>query len=102
VNRVPFAGLVLLALASGGADEPLPLTLPLAPAEAFKSFQVRDGFRLDLLAAEPLVIGPGGGGLRRGRAPLRRGDERLSPRPSGERTPEEMDDLITFLLKIQD
>src|SRR5205823_5273608 len=28
------------------------------PAEALKSFRARDGFRLDLLAAEPLVLDP--------------------------------------------
>lgn len=31
---------------------------PRAPAEALQSFQVQDGFRLELLAAEPLVTDP--------------------------------------------
>src|SRR4051812_41780976 len=50
--------MLLLALASIGADDPFPRTAPLAPADALKSFQVLDGFRLELLAAEPLVMDP--------------------------------------------
>jgi putative membrane-bound dehydrogenase-like protein len=62
---------VLLALLACGADEgqgtedkgqktdePLPRAAPLAPADALKSFQAQDGFRLDLVAAEPLVTDP--------------------------------------------
>lgn len=58
-------GLVLGVLAAVNAapcatadDDPLPRFAPKEPAEALKSFQVRDGFRLDLLAAEPLVTSP--------------------------------------------
>jgi putative membrane-bound dehydrogenase-like protein len=41
-----------------GLKEPLPRVAPLSPAEAVKSFQVLDGFRMELLAAEPLVTDP--------------------------------------------
>jgi putative membrane-bound dehydrogenase-like protein len=41
------------------ADEPpLPRFPPIEPTEALKTFQVRDGFRMELLAAEPMVIDP--------------------------------------------
>lgn len=36
----------------------LPRVLPLEPAEALKSFEVKKGFRLELVAAEPLVVDP--------------------------------------------
>ncbi len=58
MNRLLRAGLIVLALATAGADPPLPRTAPLAPADALRSFVVQDGFRLDLLAAEPLVTDP--------------------------------------------
>ncbi|HET6422981.1 MAG TPA: hypothetical protein VFG20_04815, partial [Planctomycetaceae bacterium] len=38
--------------------EALPRVPPTAPAEAAKTFRVLDGFRMDLLAAEPLVASP--------------------------------------------
>jgi putative membrane-bound dehydrogenase-like protein len=44
------------------AAEPLPEKLrgdpPKSPTEAAQTFQVLDGFRMDLLAAEPLVASP--------------------------------------------
>jgi putative membrane-bound dehydrogenase-like protein len=41
------------------ADEPsLPRFAPVEPTQALKSFQARDGFRMELLAAEPIVIDP--------------------------------------------
>jgi putative membrane-bound dehydrogenase-like protein len=49
---------ILLAVVCSGVDEPLPRTAPLAPKEALGSFQVQAGFRLELLAAEPLVASP--------------------------------------------
>jgi putative membrane-bound dehydrogenase-like protein len=52
------AGIVVLAVVAAGADAPLPRTAPLAPQDALRSFQVQDGFRFDLLAAEPLVTDP--------------------------------------------
>ncbi|WP_165243804.1 PVC-type heme-binding CxxCH protein [Paludisphaera soli] len=58
MNRRLRAGLALLAFGLAGADEPLPRFAPLDPAEASKSFRVQGGFRLDLLAAEPLVMDP--------------------------------------------
>src|SRR5262249_52644646 len=36
----------------------LPRIPPKEPAEALTTFQIRDGFRMDLLAAEPLVTSP--------------------------------------------
>lgn len=50
--------LLLSAFSALGAEAPLPRTKPLEPAEALKSFRVLDGFQLDLLAAEPLVMDP--------------------------------------------
>ena len=58
MNRPCLAYLILLALAVAGADAPLPRAAPLAPAAVLNSFEVQDGFRLDLLAAEPLVMDP--------------------------------------------
>lgn len=51
---------------SSHADEPknvasnerLPRIAPKEPAEAIKTFQILDGFRMDLLASEPLVTSP--------------------------------------------
>ena len=37
---------------------PRPDSLPLEPAEALETFQVLEGFRIELVAAEPLVIDP--------------------------------------------
>lgn len=42
----------------GMADEPLAQTPPIPAKETAKSFQVTDGFRMTLLAAEPLVTDP--------------------------------------------
>ena len=36
----------------------LPRTKPLEPADALKSFQIRSGFHMELVAAEPLVYDP--------------------------------------------
>ncbi|MBX6311404.1 MAG: c-type cytochrome [Isosphaeraceae bacterium] len=58
---VPWFLILIAGLAS--ADEPdhpehLPRARPLEPAEAGGSFRVLHDFRLDLLAAEPLVMDP--------------------------------------------
>jgi putative membrane-bound dehydrogenase-like protein len=62
VNRGLLARFSLLALvavvAAAGADDPLPRFPPREPAEALRSFTLQGGFRLDLLAAEPLVMDP--------------------------------------------
>ena len=58
MRRLLGAGIALLGLAAVAADDPLPRFAPLEPAEALKTFQTRDGFRLDLLAAEPLTTDP--------------------------------------------
>lgn len=70
VALVPVLALVALA-AWTHADKPpkadsadkdyaaeLPRIAPREPAEALKSFQLREGFRIDLVAAEPLVQSP--------------------------------------------
>ena len=50
---------VAAALAVLGACSPrLPDSEPLEPAEALKNFEVLDGFRIELVAAEPLVMDP--------------------------------------------
>src|SRR5258705_12037298 len=36
----------------------LPRMPPVEPADAIKTFQVREGFRIELVAAEPLVVDP--------------------------------------------
>ena len=67
-----FAGLLIAAQARNGcaAAEPtaagavaplaekLPRVPPKSPEEAAKTFQTLDGFRMDLIAAEPLVTSP--------------------------------------------
>jgi putative membrane-bound dehydrogenase-like protein len=58
MSRYLLTALILLALATVAADAPLPRAAPLSPADALKSFQVQEGFRLDLIAAEPLVMDP--------------------------------------------
>ncbi|WP_435018728.1 PVC-type heme-binding CxxCH protein [Tundrisphaera sp. TA3] len=52
--------LCLALLAQPGTDAPpaFPRTPPTEPAAAAATFRVRDGFRMDLLAAEPLVMDP--------------------------------------------
>jgi len=52
------AVLSVLALVGAAQVGPFPRTKPLEPAEALKAFRVQDGFRLDLLAAEPMVTSP--------------------------------------------
>src|SRR5690349_15805592 len=59
-----FAGCVsgwLLCVAGARADD-TPLTFPrippTEPAKAAATFEVRDGFRMELIAAEPLVTSP--------------------------------------------
>jgi putative membrane-bound dehydrogenase-like protein len=53
-----LATIAMLALFGDRPVEPLPRSAPREPAEALRSFKVLDGFRLDLLAAEPLVTDP--------------------------------------------
>lgn len=54
----------LIALSSTGAAEEkslqelLPRLKPLEPPEALKSFQIEEGFRIELVAAEPDVVDP--------------------------------------------
>jgi len=70
---IPFAGVLLVAFLSVNtmplqADErdplkqnykdELPRIEPVAPAAALQTFQVADGFRLELVAHEPLVVDP--------------------------------------------
>ncbi len=60
----PFWLILLAAALQISAAEPkpaageMPRLKPLEPAEALKAFQVRDGFRMELVAAEPLVADP--------------------------------------------
>jgi putative membrane-bound dehydrogenase-like protein len=56
--RAHLIVLLSFARAATAADPPLPRAAPLAPAGALRSFQVQQGFRLDLIAAEPLVMDP--------------------------------------------
>src|SRR5262245_1539795 len=51
---------VAVAASARGADAPLkfPRIPPTEPAKAAATFEVRDGFRMELLAAEPLVTSP--------------------------------------------
>lgn len=61
IGILAFAILVFPGLAIGDeplADEPFPRFPAKSPAEAVETFRVRDGFRLTLLAAEPLVMDP--------------------------------------------
>ncbi len=58
MNRPILAGILLLAVPLIGADEPLPRFAAKDPAEALASFQAQQGFRLELIAAEPLVMDP--------------------------------------------
>ena len=58
VMRALFAAFAVSTVAGAGQAEPFPRTKPLEPAEAVKAFRVQDGFRLELLAAEPLVTDP--------------------------------------------
>jgi hypothetical protein len=64
VNRVCFVVLSGIALTfaqvAQAADGPLefPRIPRTEPADAAKSFETRDGFRMQLIAAEPLVTSP--------------------------------------------
>jgi putative heme-binding domain-containing protein len=58
VIRPDAARVALILVVGAGADDPLPRTMPRAPADALSTFQVQGGFRLELLAAEPLVMSP--------------------------------------------
>jgi putative membrane-bound dehydrogenase-like protein len=58
VSRSVFATLILTSFTATTAAEPLPRAAPRTPSEALKSFQVQCGFRLELLAAEPMVSSP--------------------------------------------
>ena len=54
-----FAGTCCLVLgASAIAADSLPRTPPIEPTNALSTFQIRPGFRLELAAAEPLVMDP--------------------------------------------
>src|SRR5436190_23074973 len=61
---VPAIGLglvVLISFEAGRAAEqapPIPRVPPKTPAEAARTFQTLDGFRMELLASEPLVTSP--------------------------------------------
>jgi len=48
----------MLATARAEELEPLPRAEPVSPAESADTFQILDGFRMELLAAEPLVTDP--------------------------------------------
>src|SRR5207253_1439775 len=54
----------LLGISFGRGAEPvanekdLPRTAPLEPRDALKSFEVKAGFHLEIVAAEPLVVDP--------------------------------------------
>ncbi|MBM3969282.1 MAG: c-type cytochrome [Planctomycetes bacterium] len=56
--RWPFVAMVLLGFSMLSAAEPLPRIPPKEPVEALKSFIIRDGFEMQLLATEPLVASP--------------------------------------------
>jgi putative membrane-bound dehydrogenase-like protein len=47
-----------MAAAASGIVEKLPSVPPKTPAEEAASFRIQDGFRMELLAAEPLVTSP--------------------------------------------
>jgi putative membrane-bound dehydrogenase-like protein len=62
----PLIGLAILTLlggTAGGAEpelrpEDLPRILPVEPEKAIDTFEVRPGFRIELVASEPLVVDP--------------------------------------------
>jgi putative membrane-bound dehydrogenase-like protein len=66
----PWRQLVFCAFLATGLESPgataepevsaaqLPRIKPTAPADALKTFQIKKGFRLELVAAEPLVVDP--------------------------------------------
>ena len=52
-------GHTLMVVAAGPLDSvQLPRFAPVEPAKALETFQVKKGFRLELVAAEPLVTSP--------------------------------------------
>jgi hypothetical protein len=52
-------GMVVLTTSAAGAAAPKsPRAEPLAAAEALASFQLDPGLRIELVAIEPLVVGP--------------------------------------------
>ena len=53
-----FFSIAVVGCSTISAADPLPRFAPLEPADALKSFVVRDGFEMQLLAAEPLVTDP--------------------------------------------
>src|SRR5262245_9050991 len=60
--RIAAPLILLVMLGAGGADEDLaadlPRIAPKSPAEALKTFRLRPGFRIELVAAEPHVASP--------------------------------------------
>ena len=50
--------LCLTLVLAHAADEPFPTIPPVEPADAPKTLRVKNGFTMDLLAAEPLVASP--------------------------------------------
>ncbi|TXT20558.1 MAG: membrane-bound dehydrogenase [Planctomycetota bacterium] len=57
IARCHFS-MILLGCSVVSAAEPLPRIPPKEPIEALKTFVVRNGFEMQLLAAEPLVASP--------------------------------------------
>lgn len=53
-----IGGLSRLAIGQDESAAPLPRIAPLEPAAAMESFLIKDGFQLQLIAAEPLVTDP--------------------------------------------
>lgn len=67
MRRLPLSGCVLLVLvglpgvrlaAQDSSAAALPRIAPLEPSDALRSFRMKDGFTLQLVAAEPLVTDP--------------------------------------------
>src|SRR4051812_24792544 len=50
--------LVLLSAEPSVDPKDLPRMPPVEPADAVKTFQVKEGFKIELAAAEPLVVDP--------------------------------------------
>ena len=48
----------LLLIGAGAAPSPVDPGVPLSPEEGLKSIRVKEGFRVELVAAEPLVMDP--------------------------------------------
>lgn len=57
-KEAPKTGTTSQDVASQDYKDELPRIPPLEPAEAMKSFQVQPGFRIEQVAAEPLVASP--------------------------------------------